>query len=583
MSIFFFGLFYLASFVLQCSALPASKTSLPVFSSVQENSKESNSPHITTITTLIGTYPTVTYYGNAQSDHPAEVICNIPPDFITSSRTFTSGSTQSTTTFTPYNPYNDPQYLCAGNYIVYEDVYFPYPATTTTSGIINHISFSTNSDGKVTEIVYAATTASGTKVVYTTSGIVDFTSTTKGSDGTATIIVNSGTTLTVISTITKEYPQYVYGGSTSPITSTSSLSATETITTQNVQHFTTTTLYATSTIHCADENCGIAQCGNIVSYSSFTRFTTGTVTFTVTDLGSDYRSLSYAGGIFCAGGSCVVIENIYYPYPKIVTTSGLIAYTSFVTGNDGSVTEVDIVPTVDPKTKVVYTTSGGFDFTTTKRGSDGLATIIVNAGTTSVITTTLTYYDRTYIPSTVPRTSVSSRTSTVSIITFTPMVTSSTLSKSSTSPRSSITSLPSIQNTFRTISLTTLNSRTTSLRTSSTTLSSIRPVTTAVAAQTSLSADDVSILQLALFLEYLEGTLYQAGVQRYSEQDFEVAGFARPFRDNIVMVAQQEKTHATVIRDTLIKAGVVPVQNCTFHFNFTSPQNFIGLGNMVST
>jgi len=46
---------------------------------------------------------------------------------------------------------------------------------------------------------------------------------------------------------------------------------------------------------------------------------------------------------------------------------------------------------------------------------------------------------------------------------------------------------------------------------------------------------------------------------------------------------QQEATHAKVIRETLINGGIAPFPNCTFRFNFTSPRNFIALGNMVST
>jgi len=72
----------------------------------------------------------------------------------------------------------------------------------------------------------------------------------------------------------------------------------------------------------------------------------------------------------------------------------------------------------------------------------------------------------------------------------------------------------------------------------SSTLSSSKSVTVAVSQQTPLTEADVSILQLALFLEYLEGTLYAKGIQRYSEQDFESAGFARPMRDNVALIAQ---------------------------------------------
>jgi len=91
------------------------------------------------------------------------------------------------------------------------------------------------------------------------------------------------------------------------------------------------------------------------------------------------------------------------------------------------------------------------------------------------------------------------------------------------------------------------------------------------------------MLQLGLFLGYLEGTLYQAGIGKYNEQQFEMAGFARPFRDNIALIAQQDYATTQAIKDILSKAGATPSLNCTFQFNLTSPQAFIGLGNTVTS
>jgi len=64
-----------------------------------------------------------------------------------------------------------------------------------------------------------------------------------------------------------------------------------------------------------------------------------------------------------------------------------------------------------------------------------------------------------------------------------------------------------------------------------------------VAKQTPLSSDDVAILQLALYLEKLEGTLYSKGFNQFNEQQFEMEGFARPFRDNVGLIVKVEISH----------------------------------------
>jgi hypothetical protein len=53
-----------------------------------------------------------------------------------------------------------------------------------------------------------------------------------------------------------------------------------------------------------------------------------------------------------------------------------------------------------------------------------------------------------------------------------------------------------------------------------------------------LSADDESVLQLALFLEHLEFTLYTEGYDNYTDAQYTAEGFPEGFRENILVIAE---------------------------------------------
>jgi len=53
----------------------------------------------------------------------------------------------------------------------------------------------------------------------------------------------------------------------------------------------------------------------------------------------------------------------------------------------------------------------------------------------------------------------------------------------------------------------------------------------------SLSANDVSVAQLALFLEHLEYHLYTGGYENFTEAQYQAAGFPAGFRDNVGVIA----------------------------------------------
>ena len=52
------------------------------------------------------------------------------------------------------------------------------------------------------------------------------------------------------------------------------------------------------------------------------------------------------------------------------------------------------------------------------------------------------------------------------------------------------------------------------------------------------SATDESVVQLALYLEHLELSLYTGGYENFTDEEYTAAGFPSGFRDNVGVIAQ---------------------------------------------
>lgn len=109
------------------------------------------------------------------------------------------------------------------------------------------------------------------------------------------------------------------------------------------------------------------------------------------------------------------------------------------------------------------------------------------------------------------------------------------------------------------------------------------PVTEKRQASGSLSANDVTVLQLALYLEHLETSLYSGGYANFTDAQYTAAGLPAPFRKHINVTAMQEETHASTIASTLTANGVTPVPACTYSFPYTSVQSFVALADLITT
>ena len=67
---------------------------------------------------------------------------------------------------------------------------------------------------------------------------------------------------------------------------------------------------------------------------------------------------------------------------------------------------------------------------------------------------------------------------------------------------------------------------------------SLLPLVSAVPlAKRALSTNDTSVLQLALYLEHLELSLYTGGYENFTDAEYTAAGFPAGFRENVGVIA----------------------------------------------
>ncbi|KGQ07708.1 Protein rds1 [Beauveria bassiana D1-5] len=111
---------------------------------------------------------------------------------------------------------------------------------------------------------------------------------------------------------------------------------------------------------------------------------------------------------------------------------------------------------------------------------------------------------------------------------------------------------------------------------------------------------DADILQYALTLEHLEDTFYRDGLAKYSEQDFNSAGFDSKVYNNIKTIASDEAAHVDFltkglqgkhsifikkpeppITDQISAAGANPVAACTYDFGYKDVKSFLATASIL--
>lgn len=106
---------------------------------------------------------------------------------------------------------------------------------------------------------------------------------------------------------------------------------------------------------------------------------------------------------------------------------------------------------------------------------------------------------------------------------------------------------------------------------------------TAIAAPTvkRQAVTDATILNYALTLEHLENNFYKQGLAKFSDAQFQAAGFPSDTRKSIMAVGADEQTHVDFLTSALKAAGATPVAACTYNFPLTDVKTFLATASVL--
>jgi hypothetical protein len=92
---------------------------------------------------------------------------------------------------------------------------------------------------------------------------------------------------------------------------------------------------------------------------------------------------------------------------------------------------------------------------------------------------------------------------------------------------------------------------------------------------------DATVLQFALTLEHLENKFYNGALAKFSEKDFNDAGYSSDYYHNLQYIGHDEAEHVKLLSGALTAAGVTPVAECEYTFPYTDIPSFITLSSVL--
>jgi len=91
----------------------------------------------------------------------------------------------------------------------------------------------------------------------------------------------------------------------------------------------------------------------------------------------------------------------------------------------------------------------------------------------------------------------------------------------------------------------------------------------------------VDVLNYALTLEHLEHAFYRDGLQEFSADDFETAGYAGNVYEWFGIIRDHEMEHVNVITQVITDLGGEPVAESEYDFGYTDLAGFIDVAQVL--
>ena len=91
----------------------------------------------------------------------------------------------------------------------------------------------------------------------------------------------------------------------------------------------------------------------------------------------------------------------------------------------------------------------------------------------------------------------------------------------------------------------------------------------------------VDVLNYALTLEHLEHAFYRDGLQEFTADDFEAAGYAGNVYEWFGIIRDHEMEHVDVITKVITDLGAEPVAEATYDFGYTDLAGFISVAQVL--